>query len=215
MNGIIGMTELALLTDLTAEQREYMETVKLSADSLIRVINDILDFSKMDAGHIELEAIDFSLREWLDATLRMLALRAHEKGLKLTCLVAPAAPDRLRGDADRLRQIIVNLVGNAIKFTSHGQVEVMVQVEGAEQLLHFTISDTGIGIPVAKQRSIFEAFTQADTSTTREYGGTGLGLTISTQLVELMGGNIWVESQVGRGTQFHFTARLLPVPVTA
>ena len=210
MNGIIGMTELALQTDLTAEQRDYMETVKLSADSLIAVINDILDFSKMDAGHIALEAIDFSLRTCMDSTLRTLALRAHEKGLRLKCVVAPGAPDLLRGDSGRLRQVIVNLVGNAIKFTAQGEVEVKVQADGVKQFLHFTVSDTGIGIPLAKQQSIFDPFSQADTSTTREYGGTGLGLTISTRLIEAMGGKIWVESQVGRGTQFHFTARLLP-----
>jgi signal transduction histidine kinase len=209
MNGIIGMTELALLTDLTPEQRECLTTVKLSADALITVINDILDFSKMEAGRIELEPIDFQLRDCLDSTLRTLTLRADEKGLNLRCLVAPDVPDLLRGDAGRLRQIIVNLVGNAIKFTSQGEVAVRVQAYDAEQVLHFTVSDTGIGIPLAKQRSIFDPFSQADPSTTRRYGGTGLGLTISTRLVELMGGKIWVESQVGRGTQFHFTARLV------
>jgi signal transduction histidine kinase len=210
MNGIVGMTALALQTDLTAEQRECMETVQMSADSLLTVINDILDFSKMEAGHVELEAIDFQLRDCLDSALRMLALRASEKGLRLTCAVAPAVPDLLRGDPGRLRQVIINLVGNAIKFTPHGDVAVDVQLDDAEPAVHVSVSDTGIGIALAKQQSIFDSFSQADASTTREYGGTGLGLTISARLIQLMGGRIWVESQVGHGTQFHFTARLLP-----
>jgi signal transduction histidine kinase/ActR/RegA family two-component response regulator len=211
MNGIVGMTALALQTDLTAEQRECLETVQLSADSLLAVINDILDFSKMEAGRVDLEAIDFQLRDCLDSALRMLALRASEKGLRLTCAVAPEVPDLLRGDIGRLRQVIINLVGNAIKFTLHGEVAVNVQLDADQPAVHFSVSDTGIGIPLAKQQSIFDSFSQADTSTTREYGGTGLGLTISARLIQLMGGRIWVESQVGQGTQFHFTARLLPV----
>jgi CheY-like chemotaxis protein len=213
MNGIIGMTDLVLQTDLTAEQTQYMEAIKLSGDSLIAVINDILDFSKIDAGRIELEAIDFHLRECLDSALTMLVLRAEEKGLRLVCVVAPDVADDLRGDPGRLRQVIVNIVGNAIKFTSDGQVVVNVQTDEADEFLHFSVSDTGIGIPAAKQGSIFDSFSQADSSTTREYGGTGLGLTISTRLVELMGGRMWVESQVGHGSHFHFTVQLVPAQV--
>ena len=212
LNGVMGMTDLALGTDLSQEQREYLETVKMSADSLLTVINDILDFSKMEAGKIELDAIDFNLYELLEITLKTLALRAHQKGLELLCEVGPEVPETVRGDPNRLRQVVVNLVGNAIKFTNAGEVGLSVialEVEGKAQLLQFTISDTGIGIPPQKQELIFEAFTQADASTTRKYGGTGLGLTISARLVEMMGGNIWVESEAGRGTQFHFTARLI------
>jgi signal transduction histidine kinase/DNA-binding response OmpR family regulator len=211
LNGVIGMTDLALDTELTKEQREYLETVKMSADSLLVVINDILDFSKIEAGKIDLEMADFNLRDSLEATLKTLALRADEKGLELLCEVAPGVPEAVRGDSSRLRQIVVNLVGNAIKFTSEGEIVLSVralETEGAERLLQFTVSDTGIGIPVEKQKLIFEPFTQADTSTTRKFGGTGLGLTISTRLVGIMGGKIWVESEPGRGTRFHFTARL-------
>jgi signal transduction histidine kinase/DNA-binding response OmpR family regulator len=211
LNGVMGMTDLALDTELTKEQREYLETVKMSADSLLTVINDILDFSKMEAGKIDLDVMDFNLRDSLEATLKTLALRAHEKGLELLCEVAPEVPQAVRGDPSRLRQVVVNLVGNAIKFTSEGEVALGVKAlepEGEERLLQFTVSDTGIGIPPEKQKSIFEPFTQADTSTTRKYGGTGLGLTISTRLVGMMGGKIWVESEPGWGTHFHFTARL-------
>jgi signal transduction histidine kinase/DNA-binding response OmpR family regulator len=211
LNGVMGMTDLALDTELTNEQREYLETVKMSADSLLTVINDILDFSKIEAGKVDLEVMDFNLRDSLEATLKSLALRAHEKGLELLCEVAPEVPEAVRGDASRLRQIVVNLVGNAIKFTSAGEVALKVQArdtEGEDRLLHFTVSDTGIGIPPEKQKLIFEPFTQADTSTTRKYGGTGLGLTISTRLVRMMGGEIWVESEPEHGTRFHFTARL-------
>jgi PAS domain S-box-containing protein len=211
LNGVMGMTDLALDTELTAEQREYLETVKMSGDSLLTVINDILDFSKIEAGKIDLEALDFHLRESLETTLKTLAMRADEKGLELLCEVAPEVPEVVRGDSSRLRQIVVNLVGNAIKFTDTGEIEVKVQLEareGTDCICRFTVADTGIGIPESKRESIFEPFSQADTSTTRKYGGTGLGLTISTRLVQMMGGKIWVESEVGRGSQFHFTVRL-------
>jgi PAS domain S-box-containing protein len=211
LNGVVGMTDLALGTDLTSEQREYLDTVKLSADSLLTVINDILDFSKIEAGKIDLEWIDFNLGDHLEATLKTLALRTDEKGVELLCEIAPEVPEMVRGDSNRLRQIVVNLVGNAIKFTDEGEVSLKVRVdavEGADRILHFTVSDTGVGIPPEKLKLIFEPFSQADTSTTRKYGGTGLGLTISARLVEMMGGTIWVESEMGRGSQFHFTARL-------
>jgi PAS domain S-box-containing protein len=211
LNGVIGMTDLALETDLTLEQREYLETVKLSADALLTVINDILDFSKIEAGKIDLEMEDFNLRDGLEAALKTLALRADEKGLELLCEIAPSVPDVIRGDFHRLRQVVINLMGNAIKFTAHGEVTLKIHVEaeeGEERILHFTVSDTGIGIPAEKQILIFRPFSQADTSTTRKYGGTGLGLTISKRLVGLMGGTMWVESEAGCGAHFHFTARL-------
>jgi PAS domain S-box-containing protein len=211
LNGVVGMTELALGTDLTSEQREYLDTVKLSADCLLTVINDILDFSKIEAGKIDLEMMDFNVRDHLEATLKALAFRSDEKGLELLCEIAPEVPEMARGDSNRLRQIVVNLVGNAIKFTDEGEVALKVQVdteEGADRVLHFTVSDSGVGIPPEKLVSIFEPFSQADTSTTRKYGGTGLGLTISTRLVGIMGGRMWVESEVGRGSEFHFTARV-------
>ncbi|MGB7283047.1 MAG: response regulator [Candidatus Acidiferrum sp.] len=211
LNGVMGMTDLALETELTPEQREYLETVKMSGDSLLTVINDILDFSKIEAGKIDLEAIDFNLRESLETTLKTLALRADEKGLELLCEVAPEVPEMVRGDSVRLRQIVINLVGNAIKFTDSGEIAVRVQLEtkeGGVCVCRFTVADTGIGIPEDKREAIFDPFSQADTSTTRKYGGTGLGLTISTRLARMMGGKIWVESEVGRGSQFHFTVRL-------
>ncbi|MFZ0593299.1 MAG: ATP-binding protein [Bryobacteraceae bacterium] len=210
VNGIVGMTELALDTDLTSEQREYLQTVKTSSDSLLIVINDILDFSKIEAGKIDLEAVDFNLADCLEATMKTFALRSDEKGLELLCEIAPEVPDLVQGDSTRLRQILTNLVGNAIKFTAEGEVALKVQSEaldGSDHLLHFTVSDTGIGIPPEKQKLIFDPFTQADTSTRRKYGGTGLGLTISSRLVTMMGGEIWVEGDVGRGTQVHFTAK--------
>jgi len=211
LNGVIGMTDLTLDTDLQAEQREYLETVKMSANSLLNVINDILDFSKIEAGKIDMELIDFNLRECLEETLRTLALRADEKGLELLCETADEVPEVVQGDAGRLRQVLINLIGNAIKFTNEGEVALKVQVEAEEdgnRTLHFIVADTGIGIPREKQKSIFDPFTQADVSTTRTYGGTGLGLTISTRLVEKMEGNIWLESEPGKGTQFHFTAKM-------
>jgi PAS domain S-box-containing protein len=211
LNGVLGMTDLALGTDLTSEQREYLDTVKVSADSLLTVINDILDFSKIEAGKIDLEMMDFNVRDHLEATLKTLAFRSDEKGLELLCEVAPEVPEMAQGDSNRLRQIVVNLVGNAIKFTDEGEVALKVRVdavEGGDRILHFTVSDTGVGIPPEKLKLIFEPFSQADTSTTRKYGGTGLGLTISTRLVVMMGGKMWVESEVGRGSEFHFTARL-------
>ena len=211
LNGIMGMTDLALETELSREQREYLETVKTSSDSLLTVINDILDFSKIEAGKIDLEVADFDVRDSLETTLKTLAVRADEKGLELLCEVAPEVPEVVRGDVTRLKQVVLNLVGNAIKFTNQGEVAVRVQVEaedGRDLVLRFTVSDTGIGIAEDKREKIFDPFAQADTSTTRKYGGTGLGLTISVRLVRMMGGKIWVESEEGRGSHFHFTVRV-------
>ena len=248
MNGIIGMTDLALDTALTHEQREYLEMVRGSADSLLEVIDDILDFSKIEAGKLRLEAIAFELREALGDTVRTLALRAEQKGLELAYRIAPQVPEVLIGDPARLHQVIVNLVGNAIKFTERGEVVVDVCVaspdpkngsaplggegsdpffgppgtdsspqlvsptakekdEGEGVVLHFTVKDTGIGIPAEKHRVIFEPFEQADSSATRRFGGTGLGLAISAQLVAMMNGHIWVDSEVGKQSTFHFTGR--------
>ena len=211
MNAVIGMTELALDTKLTSQQREYLVTVKNSAGSLLNLINDILDFSKAEAKKLELDRVDFVLRDMLEDTLRALAVRAQQKGLELACHVASEVPDALVGDAERLRRIVVNLVGNAIKFTESGEVVLNASVESRTKedvVLHFSVTDTGIGIPREKQKAIFEAFAQGDASTTRKYGGTGLGLSISSQLSELMGGRIWLESEPGRGSAFHFTVRL-------
>jgi two-component system sensor histidine kinase/response regulator len=210
LNGIMGMTDLTLDTELTAEQKDYLQTVKMSSDALLTVVNDILDFSKIEAGKIDLEEVDFDLRECLEATLKTLAVRADEKKLELLCEIAPEVPEVVEGDSSRLRQVVTNLIGNALKFTDKGEVSLKVQREGEDgdhRLLHFVVSDTGIGIPANKQQVIFDAFSQADTSTTRKYGGTGLGLTITSRLVSMMGGKLWVESQVGRGSQFHFTVR--------
>ncbi len=211
LNGVIGMMDLALETDLSPEQREYLETAKMSGESLLTVINDILDFSKIEAGKIELESVDFNLRDCMDAALRTLSVRADEKGLELLCEVAAGIPEVVQGDPGRIRQVVINLVGNSIKFTNQGEVALKVlalPAGGKNLLLQFTVTDTGIGIAPEKLKLIFEPFAQADTSTTRKYGGTGLGLTISSRLVEMMGGRIWVDSKVGKGTSFHFTARL-------
>jgi len=210
MNAVIGMTDLALETRLTPEQRDYLTTVRASAGSLLDLINDILDFSKVEARKEELDRVEFRLRDTVADTLKVLALRAQEKKLELTSYFPPEVPDVLLGDSSRLGRIIVNLVGNAIKFTERGEVVLRASVEsvaGKDAILHFSVTDTGMGIPPEKQQRIFEAFAQADSSTTRKYGGTGLGLAICKQLAELMGGRIWVESKVGRGSTFHFTAR--------
>jgi signal transduction histidine kinase/CheY-like chemotaxis protein/streptogramin lyase len=216
MNGIMGMTDLALGTELTAEQRDFLLTAKTSADQLLTLLNDILDFSKIEAGKLDISPVDFRLRECLTDSLDPLVARARDKGLDLLCRVAPEVPDELVGDPGRLRQIVINLVGNAIKFTARGEVAVETGIErgaGEGMLLHFQVADTGIGIPPDKQKAVFQAFEQADASTTRKYGGTGLGLAISKRLVELMGGRIWLESPradlpadaPGPGCVFHFT----------
>ena len=212
MNAILGMTELALETSLTEHQRQYLATVKAAADHLLSLINDILDFAKIEAGRLELDPADFSLGSVLGSTLRALAVRAHTKGLELVCQQRPGVPDALVGDAGRLRQVLNNLVGNAIKFTERGEVVVLVEnveehLPEGEVWLRFAVTDTGIGIPPDKQAKIFRAFEQEDTSITRRYGGTGLGLTIAARLVGLLGGSIGVESEPGRGSTFSFTAR--------
>ena len=225
MNAIIGLSELALGTQLNAEQREYLSLVKSSAGALLDLINDLLDFSKIEARRLVLEQIEFALRPGLGDALKSLGPRAHEKGLEITSSVDPEVPDGLVGDPGRLRQVLINLVGNAIKFTAEGEVRVEVRVAQRSEtgvILHAQVSDSGIGIAADKQASIFEPFTQADSSTTRRHGGTGLGLAITRQLVELMGGRIWVESAPGKGSTFHFTASfgvhtstLAPEPLVA
>ena len=211
MNGIVGMTELALNTSLTAVQREYLEIVRQSSESLLVIINDILDFSKIEAGMLQIDRVAFSLRTMIDETLKPLAFRAHQKHLELLVDVKPDVPDVLLGDPVRLRQVLVNLVGNAVKFTHTGEVVIRVQAESASDdpvSLHIEVIDTGVGIEATKQSEIFKAFTQADGSTTRRFGGTGLGLTISAQLVSLMGGRMWVDSEVARGSCFHVLVTL-------
>lgn len=211
MNGIIGMAELALDTQLTSTQREYLDIVKSSADSLLTIINEILDFSKIEAGKFDLETVGFDLRDLIGDSVKLLAQRANQKQLKLFYEATSEVPEYLLGDPSRLRQIILNLMGNAIKFTHHGSISLRVFPEPDQpdsSLLHFVVEDTGVGIPEDKQSLIFEAFAQADTSITRQYGGTGLGLAITSRLVALMGGKVWVESEVNKGSRFHFTVKL-------
>jgi two-component system sensor histidine kinase/response regulator len=210
MNGVMGMTDILMTTDLTSEQTEYLNMVKSSSDSLLQVINDILDFSKIEAGKLELDPVRFNIRDVLQDSIKSLGIRAAQKRLELACRVENNVPDDLFGDPVRLRQIVLNLVGNALKFTERGEVVLragMESVSGQDVCLHFSIRDTGIGISREKHASIFESFTQADGSMNRKYGGTGLGLTISARLVAMMGGRIWVESEVGKGSTFHFTSR--------
>jgi two-component system, sensor histidine kinase and response regulator len=218
INGIMGMTELTLDTELTAEQRDYLLLVKSSGEALLSVINDILDFSKVESGKLDLEMIEFNLYNCVGETMKTLALRAHQKGLELVYDSDPKVPSQLIGDPGRLRQILINLVGNAIKFTQHGEVLVTIESRSqnaADIELHFKVKDTGIGIPADKHGLLFKAFSQADSSTTRKYGGTGLGLAISTRLVELMGGKMWLESSEGEGSTFHFTAHFAASEVKA
>ncbi len=210
MNGIIGMAELLATTSLTSEQRDYLGMVRQSADSLLGLLNDILDFSKIEAGKLELESIDFDLRDCVGRTGKTLSVRAADKGLELACRIQPELPDTLVGDPNRLRQVLVNLAGNAIKFTERGEVVIDVaeeRREDAEVELRFSVKDTGIGIAADKQQTIFEAFAQEDASTTRRFGGTGLGLAICCKLVDIMGGRIWLESEIGKGTTFYFTVK--------
>ena len=210
MNGIIGMIELIKDTTLSREQEEYLEMAGTSADSLLNLINDILDFSKIEAGRLDMEKVNFNLRSTLKSITQMLSMRAREKGLEFACRLKPDVPSFLGGDPGRLRQIIINLGSNAVKFTEKGKVSIDCGIENKDKksvLLHIAVSDTGIGLPQDKLKTVFESFRQADGSTTRKYGGTGLGLAIAKQLSQMMGGKIWVESELGQGSVFHFTAR--------
>ena len=217
LNGVIGITELLLETQLDSEQRNQLNIVKFSGEALLGVINDILDYSKMEVGKLRIDAIPFSLRGVLENAVQTLAFSANQKGLELHQIVEPGIPDSLIGDPARVRQILINLAGNAIKFTEHGAVKIKVREDFLRENamgLEFSIEDTGIGIPLEKQSVIFQAFTQADQSTSRRYGGTGLGLSICARLVGMMSGRIWVESVVGKGSQFHFTAKFELPPAT-
>jgi len=210
LNGVIGMLDLVLQTDLSGEQREYLDVAGNSAETLLRIINDILDFSKIEAGKLVLDPTPFNIRDEVADAVRSVAMHAHERGLELTHAVQPDVPEIVVGDLGRIRQILINLVGNSIKFTPRGEIELRIEPvddPGPGTLLHFAVRDTGIGIPAEKQQLIFEAFSQADASTTRRYGGTGLGLSISSRLVQLMGGRIWLESAPNQGSTFHFTSR--------
>ncbi|MCJ7612388.1 MAG: response regulator [Candidatus Aminicenantes bacterium] len=211
MHGIFGLTELALETELSADQQQYLDGIKVSAEALMNIINDILDFAKIEAKKIEIEAIGYSLYDTVFNTVSALALQAHKKGLELACHIPPHVADKVIGDPGRLRQVLVNLMSNAIKFTDKGEIILSLEVESkseTEALFRFEVKDTGIGIPEHKQRIIFDPFSQADSSTTRKYGGTGLGLTITAQLVELMGGKISIKSEVDKGSKFIFTLPL-------
>ncbi len=215
MNGLLGMAELLSETELNEEQREYVRIFRRAGDNLLNIVNDILDFSKVEAGEIELDEIRFNLTEVLEEAVEIAAVQAHAKGLEISSQIQPGVPTLLMGDSNRLRQILVNLLGNAVKFTERGGVSVLVELgpdQSGPAALHFSVVDTGIGIPADRLSAIFESFSQADRSTTRKYGGTGLGLTISKRFVELMGGKIWAESILGFGSTLHFTARFSAAP---
>ena len=215
MNGVIGMTGLLLDTDLSEQQHEYVETIRASGEALLEIITDILDFSKIESGKLEMETLDFDLRALLEEFATMMAVRSEKKGLEFICAAAPDVPSYLCGDPGRLRQILVNLAGNAVKFTESGEVTVYVRLEAEDEkeaILRFSVRDTGIGIPKHKLDRLFESFTQVDASVTRRFGGTGLGLSISKQLARMMDGEIGVQSKEGKGSEFWFTAKFLKQP---